>query len=119
MSAFLIGVHRLYYGNRAVGEHPGDSVNATENGVAAEDMSPAVLTAEDGPLGEYGKTVKRRGVNGTGDGVCVDLIVECHVDAVMVAIESHRFHIDVGIKKLGAVDPCTGGGVQHFLGAMG
>ena len=51
---YLNDDNSLHYGNGAVGEHPGDAVNTTDDGVAAEDMSPAVLAAEDGPLGEYG-----------------------------------------------------------------
>lgn len=111
-----IGVSDLHHGDRPVGMDPGDTVGTADDGVAAENVGPAVLAAEDGPLGEHCKTVKRRGMDGTGDGIGQNLIVEGHINAIMVPVEGHRLHINIGIKQFGAADSGTGGRIQHTLG---
>lgn len=114
-----IGVSDLHHRNGTVGMNTGDAVIAAQDGVAAENVRTAVFAAEDGPFGEYRKAIKRRGVDGTGDSVGQNLIVESHIDAVMVPVEGHGLHIDIGIEQLRAADSGSGGGIQHALGTMG
>ena len=96
------GVQHFHHGNGSVGEHPGDAVHAAENGVAAENVGPAVLAAEDGTLGKYGQAVKGGGMDGTCDGICMDLVVEGHIDAIMVPVEGHGLH-----ESLIRLEKCT------------
>ena len=114
-----IGVSDLHHGDGAVGAHPGDAVYAAQVGITAENVCPAVLSAEDGPLGEHRQTIEGCGVDGTGDGICLDLIVDGHIDAVVVAVECHRLYIYIRIEQLRIADPGTGSGIQHLLGALG
>lgn len=114
-----IGVSDLNHGDGAVGVHAGDAVSTANVGIAAENVSPAVFAAEDGPFGKYRQTVECGGVDGTGDGVCLNLVVEGHIDTIVVAIKCHRLYIYIRIEKLGIAYPGTGGGVQHILGALG
>lgn len=113
-----IGVSDLHHSDGTIGAHPGNAVNTADDGIAAENVGPTILAAEDGPLGEYRQTVKGGRMHGTGDGVCLNLIVEGYIDAIMVAIEGHGFYIYIGIEELGVADPGAGGGIQHFLGAL-
>ena len=114
-----IGVSDLHHGNGAVGMDPGEAVGTTDDGVAAENVCPAVLAAEEGPLCEYRETVKRRGMDRAGNGIGQDLIVESHINAVMVPVEGHRLHINIGIEQFGTADSGTGGRIQHALGTIG
>ena len=79
----------------------------------------AVFAAENGSFRKYRKTVKRGGVGCTGDGIGQDLIIEGHIDAVMVPVKGHRFHIDIGVHKFGAADADIGGSIQDLLGGSG
>ena len=115
----LFGAHGLHHSGGAVGSADGDTVGIADAGIGGEDMGPAVLSAEDGPFGEHRQTAEGSWHGRAGHGVRQDLIVEGDVDAVMIAVECHGLHIDVGVKEFGAADPGTGGRIQHLLGAMG
>ena len=114
-----IDVSDFHHGDGTVGAHPGDAVHAADDRIAAENMGPAVLAAEDGPFGEYRQAIEGGGVDSAGDGICLDLIVEGHIDAVMMGIKCHRLYIYIRIEQLGVADPCPGGGIEYLLGAMG
>ena len=109
----------LHHGGGQVGAEAGQSVGAAQDGVASVNMCPAVLTAEDGPLGKYGKTVQGCGAAGAHHSVGQDPVVEGDVDAVVVPVEGHRLHIDECIKKLCAPHPGVGAAVQDALGTGG
>ena len=93
-----IGVSDLHHSHGPVGPVAGDAVGFVNPGVAAENVGAAVLAAENGPLGEHRQTVKGHRMDGPGEGFAGDLIVEGHVDAVVVPVEGHRFYVDVGIQ---------------------
>ena len=111
-----IGVSDLHHCNRAVGAEAGETVGTADDGVAVENVGSAVFAAEDGPLGEYRQTVKGGGLDGSGDGICQNLIVEGYIDTIMIAVKGHRLYINIGIEKLGAADSGTCGRIQDFLG---
>lgn len=109
----------LHHSGGPVGGQDAAAVEAADAGVAAVDVGTAVLAAENGPLGEDGKTVQGGGTGTAHHGICQDAVVEGHVDAVVVPVEGHGLHIDVGGQQLGAADPGVGAGVQNGLGAGG
>ena len=97
----------------------GSAVGSPQAGVGGEDVGPAVFAAEDGPLGEYCQAAEGGGHGGAGGGVGQDLIVEGDIDAVVVAVEGHGFHIDIRVQKPCGAHPDPGGAVQKLLGAGG
>ena len=111
-----IGVSDLHHGGGAVGGVDGTAVGGSQTGVGGEDVGPAVLAAEDGPLGEDGEAAEGGGHGGAGHGVGQDLIVEGHIDAVVVAVKGHGLHINVGVQEPGGADLDPGGAVQDLLG---
>ena len=82
-------------------------------------MGTAVFAAEDGTLGEYRETTQGGRHGGAGHGVGQDLVVEGDVDAVMIAVKGHGFHVDAGVQQPCRPDPHPGGAVQQLLGAGG
>ena len=115
-SVSRIGVSDLHHGGGAVGGVDGAAVGSAETGVGGEDVGPAVLAAEHRPLGEYRQAAEGSGHGRSRHGVGQDLIVEGHVDAVVIAVEGHGFHIDVGVQEPGGADLHPGGAVQELLG---
>ena len=114
-----IGVSDLHHGSGTVGAAAGPAVAGSDAGIAAEDMGPAVLTAEDGPFAEYSQTVQRCGAAVAHSGISQDLIVEGDVDTVVVPVKGHRLHLNVRMQQLRAADLCPGGRVQDLLGPGG
>ena len=94
----------------------GAAVGGSQAGVGGEDVGPAVLTAEHRPLGEHRQAAEGGGHGRARHGVGQDLIVEGHVDAVVVAVKGHGLHIDVGVQEPGGADLHPGGAVQELLG---
>ena len=86
------GIQNLYHSGRQIGLQPGQSIRAADNGIASEDMCPAVLAAQNSPLGEDCKTVQRCRPSGTDNGISKDPVVECNVNAVVIPVKSHRLH---------------------------
>ena len=82
-------------------------------------MGPAVLTAENCPLGKYRQAVQADRSGAANGGIGQDPIVEGHVDAVVIPVESHRLHIHVSIQKIRTADLDPGTAVQHRLGTPG
>ena len=108
----------LHHSGGAVGGY-GGAVYAGAVDAAGENMGPAVLTAENGPLGEYGKTVQWGRAAGGGNALSQNPVVEGDIDAIMMAIEGNGFYTDVGVDQFGAAYPDIGGGIQQLLGAGG
>ena len=102
-----------------IGLHPGDSVGTAKDGAASVDVGAAVLSPENSPLGEDGKTVQTGGTACTDDRIGDDFIVKGDVDAVVAAVEGGRLYLDVRVQQLGAADPGGGAGIQNALGAGG
>ena len=111
-----IGVSDLHHGGGAVGGVDGAAVGSAETGVGSEDVGPAVLAAEHRPLGENRQAAEGGGHGGAGHGVGQNLIVEGYIDAVVVAVEGHRLHINIGVQEPGRADLYSGGAVQELLG---
>ena len=82
-------------------------------------MGTAVFAAEDGPLGEYRQAAEGGRHGRAGHGVGQDLIVEGDVNTVVVAVEGHRLHIDIGMQQPGRAHLHPGGAVQDLLGPGG
>ena len=76
-------------------------------------------SAEDSPLGEHGQAVEGGGAAAAYYGIGQHPVVEGYIHTVMVPVEGHGLHINIGIQKLGAADPGAGGAVQQALGAFG
>ena len=93
-------------------------VGAAQTGIAAEDVGPAVLAAQDGPLAEYSQSVEGRGTAGAYHRVRQHTVVESDVNAVVVPVKGDRLHIDVGVNQLRAADPDIGA-VQKLLRTAG
>lgn len=113
--AYLFGVNILHHSGGQIGRNTGQTVGPTQNRVAAENMGPAVLTAQDGPLGESGQTVKAGRTCCADNSVSQNLVVKGNINTVVIAVEGNRFHIDIGVQKLCAADPDTGTGIQNCL----
>ena len=58
----------LHHCRGQIGGHTGQAVRAVQDRVTAEDMGPAVLAAENGPLGETGKAVQAHRPSGAHSG---------------------------------------------------
>ena len=114
-----IGVSDLHHSRGTVGIIAAESVGTADDGVAAENMGPAVLTAEDGPLGEHGQPAQGGGAIVADGGIGQNLVVECNVDAVVIAVKGHGLHFNAGIQQLGAAGLYPGTGIQNGLGAGG
>lgn len=119
LCTFLIVGSDLHHGGGAVGAAAGLAVGAADPGVAAENMCPAVLAAQNGPLVEDRRAAQCHGTVAAHNGIGQDLIVEGDVDAVMVPVEGHRLHFDIRIDQLRAARLHAGGGVQNGLGTFG
>ena len=109
----------LHHGGGAVEMYGGQAIGFAQTGIAAEDVGAAVLTAEDGALGKHSQPVKGGRPGITHHRVGQNSIVEGHVNAVVVPVEGHGLHVDVGVQQLRAADLGIGGGVQQLLAAGG
>ena len=118
-SVSRIGVSDLHHGSGTVGMVAGETVCSIENSVAAEGMGAAVFSAQHCPLGENGKTGEGGGAILTDGGIGQNPVVECNVNAVVVAVEGHRFYFNSRVQKLGAAYLCAGAGVENRLGTGG
>ena len=114
-----IGVSDLHHGGGTVCVLAGEAVCAADDGAAAENMCPAVFPAEDGPLGEDRETAQGCGTVVTDGGICQNAVIECNIDTIVIAIESHRLYFDTCVEKLSAPYFGTGTGIQNGLGAGG
>ena len=65
-------------------------IRDSKDGIAGEDLGTAVFSAEDGPLGEDRQAAEGGGFGSAHNGVRQNPIVECDVNAVMVAVERYR-----------------------------
>ena len=117
--AFLFGVNSLHHGGGEIGEEGGGAVEPAQAGIAAVDMCPAVFPAKHRPFAEYGQTLQRRGAVAARHRIGQDPVVEGQVDAVVIPVKGHRFHVDVGIDQLCTADLDVSGAVQLGLGAIG
>ena len=113
------GIQYFHNSNRTVGTDAGLTIGTTDDGIAAEDMGAAVFSAENGPFGEHCQAVKWCGVNGTGNGICLDLVVEGHINTIVIPVKGHRLHIDIGIEQFGTADSGANVGIQNILGCLG
>lgn len=109
----------LHNGRGQIGEQGGGAVEAAQAGVAAVDMCPAVFPAENRPFVEDRQTLHGGGAGSADHGIRQDPVIEGQVDAVVVAVKSHRLHIDIGGNQLRTADPGVGCGIQNGLGAGG
>lgn len=89
------GVQNLHHGGRPVRRANRVPVGAGQTGIAAEDVGPAVLAAQDGPFAEYSQSVKGRGAAGAYHRVRQHTVVESDVDAVVVPVKGDRLHRQV------------------------
>ena len=109
----------LHHSGGTVGIATGRPVAFTQTGVAGENMGPAVLAAEYSPLAEHSKTVKCSRPCLTNGGICQYAVVEGHINAVVVSIKGHGFHIDVGVQQFCTPHLCAGSRIQQALRALG
>ena len=109
----------LHHRGGQVGAEPCGAVSLSDAGVAGVDVGPAVLAAEHGPFGEYSQPVKGGRTGNTHHRIRQNPVVEGYVDAVVVAVKGHRFHIDGGVEQLRTADLCADAGIQQRLGAGG
>ena len=86
------GIQHLHHSGGQIGAVAGGAVSIAQPGIAAENVGLALFPAEHRPLGEYRKAVQRRRPCGADGGVSKDPVVECHIDAVVAAVEGHRLH---------------------------
>lgn len=118
-SACLFGVRSLHHGGGAVGVGAGVAVEFADAGIAAENVGMAVFAAEDGPFIEDSKAVQCGRAAGTHHCIGQNPVEEGDVDAVVIPVKGHRFHVDVGIDQLCTADLDVSGAVQLGLGAIG
>ena len=118
-SVSRIGVSDLHHRGGPVGAIPAGAVRTAKPGVAGVDVGAALLAAEDCPLGEHRKAVKCCRPAGAYCGIRQDPVIECNIDAVMLPVESHLLHLNIGIKQLCLADFCPAGSIQNFLGTSG
>ena len=110
-----IGVSDLHHSSGTVGIVAREAVRCAEAGITAEDVGAAVFPAEDSPFGEYGKAAQRSRAVVADGGIGQNLVVECNVDAIMIAIKCHGFYFDSGVQKLRTAHLCAGTGIQNGL----
>lgn len=108
----------LYHCGGQIGAGAGGTVAFAQASVTAVNVGSAFFAAEYGPLGEYGQAVKGGGAAAAYHGVGQNAVVEGHIDAVVIPVEGHRLHINVGVEQFGAADFCAGGTVQQALGCL-
>ena len=114
-----IGVSDLHHCSRQIGKQGRRSVEGTDAGVAAVDVSAAVFSTENRPFAEDCQTVQCGGACIAYHGIGQNAIVEGHIDTVMVPVEGDWFDINVRCDQLRAADPGVGSIVQYGLGTGG
>ena len=117
--AYRIGVRNLYHCGGTVGVAQGLSIALVCVNAAAENVGPAVFAAEDGPLGKYRKTVEGGGAVVANYRIGEDPVVKGYINTVMVAIERHGFHVNIGVQQFRTTNPGAGAGIQNGLRASG
>ena len=88
----------LHHSSGIIGNIAADTVCFVQPCVGAVDVRLAVLAAQHCPFGEYGHAVKSRRPGSADGGIRQNAVVEGHVDAVVVAVKSHR--LDGGLLRL-------------------
>ena len=85
-------IQHLYYSGRKVGGEGSQAVRVIESGSAGEDLGCAFLAAQHCPFGEYGQAAQGRRPAAPNHRVCQNTVIEGHINAVVIGIESHRLH---------------------------
>ena len=117
--AYLFGDHSLHDGRRQIGKEGRGAVEAAQSGIAAIDVGPAVFSAEYSPFAEDGQSLQGGRTAAADNGICQDPVIESQFNAVVIPVECHRFHINVGGDQFGTANPCVDSGIQNGLGVCG
>ena len=113
------GIQNFHNGCGAIGLVPGRAVKLTQAGIAAVDVCPAVLAAENGTLGKHCQAVKGGRTGIANDGVCQDPVVEGDINTIVIAVKGHRLHFNIGKQQFRTPNPCAGSRIQQRLGPSG